>query len=130
MDRTLTDESHIRRRLREPPRRWTPSPRERVPFEQGADFEELTARALRLAGVVPEPHAGLLALLRGCQPGVSTRLRHWERRGASFRQLAAIAHRPGLSYLQRMEWYGIARSVPLSDRHAQHILDRLNERTR
>jgi hypothetical protein len=34
----------------------------------------------------------------------------------------------GMSVTERSGWYRIAESIPLSDRHAGHILKRLKER--
>ncbi len=41
--------------------------------------------------------------------------------------MAAIAHRLGMSKPERIRWYRIVESVPLSDRHARHILGKLKE---
>jgi hypothetical protein len=38
-----------------------------------------------------------------------------------------IAHKTGLSKAERVEWYRIAESVPLGQRHASHIIARLEE---
>ncbi len=53
------------------------------------------------AGAVPEPYADILKLLRGCEPASTVRLRRAEKRGASWRQLCAIAHRSGFTFEQR-----------------------------
>ena len=110
-------------------RRRTPGPEERVPFTPEATFEELTARALRIADLVPEPYAGVFALLEGCGPAVSAHVKRSEKRGASWRQLCAIAHRSGFTFEQRQEWYRVAAGVPLSDAHARHVLEHLSGRT-
>jgi hypothetical protein len=48
-------------------------------------------------------------------------------RGASFKQLGYISHLAGLSKEQRGIWYEIARSVPLSEQHAHHLIGKLKE---
>ena len=48
-----------------------------------------------------------------------------EQKGASYKQLALIAHRAGLSRAERQEWYGIVESVPLSYPHASYLPGRL-----
>ena len=47
-------------------------------------------------------------------------------RGASYKQLALIAHRVGLTKEERTEWYRIAEDVPLSDAHAAYLIETLN----
>jgi hypothetical protein len=39
--------------------------------------------------------------------------------------LAYIGHLLGMSMNERIEWYRIAESIPLCDRHAGHIIKRL-----
>ena len=51
-----------------------------------------------------------------------------QRRGATYKQLAAIGHAVGMSGAERAQWYDIARAVPLSQRHAGHILSRSKAR--
>jgi hypothetical protein len=125
------------RREHIPSRRSTPADSSRVPYEEAfgeaSAFDELTRRALALAGEArgaPEPHASLLMLLFDCYAaseivGVVYRQ---QLRGATYRQLAAIGHGVGMSKSERVEWYRICESIPLSQRHATHILDRLQER--
>jgi len=50
-----------------------------------------------------------------------------EQRGASYKKLAAIGHMVGMTKAERGRWYRIAEAVPLSDRHAGHILGRLKK---
>ncbi len=106
-------------------RREEPEPRivhedGRVPFPASADFAALTTRALEVAeevgGVVTIP----LKQLRNCQ--AMPHLDHEQRRGASYKQLAAIGHIVGMSKRERGEWYRLAESIPLSQRHAGHII--------
>src|SRR5215208_4891240 len=48
-----------------------------------------------------------------------------QRRGATYRTLAAIGHTVAMSKAERVGWYRIAETIPLSQRHAGHILSRL-----
>ena len=100
----------------------------RVPFPLGSVFEELTAAAIERAGEVGELYGHLLLLLEDCYP--LDHLVHEEEHGASYKRLAAIGHMIGMTKVQRVEWYRAAESVPLSDRHAGHILKRLKGQTR
>lgn len=50
------------------------------------------------------------------------------REGASYKSLAYIAHRMGMSEYERKRWYTIAERLPLSQAHAAIIIARLNER--
>jgi hypothetical protein len=96
-----------------------------VEFDTECDFDELTANALILAKDLPEPYAGVLKLLRGCEEAYDGPLYDQQGKGATYKQLAAIAHTAGMSKDQRIQWYGIAESVPFSRRHAGHVLSRL-----
>ncbi len=109
----------------EPPRAGQPSSDEpaRVPYPSGADFEEATERALRRAKSAPEKYGRLLEHLADCFP--LPHLGHEERRGASYKRLAAIGHAVGMTREERSGWYRVAEAVPLSDRHAGHILSKL-----
>jgi hypothetical protein len=75
-----------------------------------------------MADEVGEPCAALLRLLVGLYPEDHGRARAAQQRGASYKQLALIAHRGWLSKAERMAWYGVAESIPLSERHASHII--------
>jgi hypothetical protein len=44
---------------------------------------------------------------------------------SSYKQLAYIGHLVGMSKTERSGWYRVAESVPLSQRHAGHILSHL-----
>lgn len=99
---------------------------DRVPFLPDADFRVLTRRAVMLADDVPLPYRYVLRLLRDCE--YLTGFEDKQRRGASYKQLAAIGHNVGMSKQQRVRWYGIAEAVPLADRHASHLLGRLKRR--
>jgi hypothetical protein len=104
---------------------WTPPPpppaddKPRIPYPDGADFEEITRRAL----LVEEAYATVLSLLADCYP--LEHLAHEQNRGASYKRLAAIAHTLGMSKEERVGWYRVAEGIPLSDRHAGHILSKL-----
>ncbi len=88
----------------------------RVPYPVGTDFNETTRRALRVEG----PYASVLSLLADCYP--QTHLAHEQARGACYKRLAAIGHLCGMGKLERTGWYRCAEAIPLSDRHASHIL--------
>jgi hypothetical protein len=97
----------------------------RIPYPTGADFEEGTAEALRIAEEMGEFHlyGRLLGMLSDCE-----RMEHYapqEERGATYKQLAAIGHAARMSGPERSGWYRCAESIPLSDRHAGHILEKL-----
>jgi hypothetical protein len=98
----------------------------RVPFDPATEFSQLTARALALAEDVGGVYGSLLEMLADCEPphmaspGVA-----WEQRGASYKKLAAIGHTVGMTKEERVGWYRVAEAVPLSDRHAGHILSKL-----
>ena len=104
-----------------------PDASDRVPYDVAPhEFDHVTARALRLVREVPAPFARLLRLLIGLH--AERHGRNWwaQQRGASYKQLALIAHKAGLSKAERLEWYRIAESVPLGQRHASHIIGRLD----
>jgi len=94
----------------------TPDGHARVPFDIDLDFAALTGRALEYGG----EFAPVLNLLRDCWPVEG--LAHEQRRGATYKRLAAIGHAWGMTRAERVRWYRVAESIPLSDRHAGHIL--------
>ncbi len=99
----------------------------RVPFDPSADFSELTRRALAMAEEVGGVHGALLELLSDCEaPPMQTGA--WEQRGASYKKLAAVGHMVSMTKAERGRWYRIAEDIPLSDRHAGHILGRLKRK--
>jgi hypothetical protein len=101
----------------------------RVPFPSHLSHADVVDAALRLAECVDEPYASLLELLADCWSNPEHgSAGDEERRGASYRRLAAIGHRVGMSGRGRSRWYEVARRVPLNDRCAAHILQRLGER--
>jgi len=113
-----------------PSRRRDPSTsdtQERVPFDPFADLEVLTDRAVTMAAAVAEPYGYLLRQVADCYPAEDGPLHDQQRRGASFKSLAAIGHRVGMTKAERIQWYRIAEAVPLSQRHAGHILSKLHK---
>ncbi len=113
--------------IHEHPRRTTTADSPRVPFRGDLDHEALTRRALDLAREVPSAYAWLLRLLSDCYPSSSGRLLAEQGRGASYKRLAAIGHLAEFDQEGRGRWYRIAEEIPLSDRHAGHILSKLKE---
>jgi hypothetical protein len=109
-------------------RREASTPAERVPFDRFADFEVLTDRAVTMAEAVAQPYGFLLRQLADCYPVADVSLHGQQLRGASYRSLAAIGHRVGMTKDERIQWYSIAEAIPLSQRHAGHILSRLKSR--
>lgn len=107
------------------PRREQSSEPGRVPFNR-ADFADLTRRAVELADEVDTRYARILLMLRNCRPSPAHQVQ--ERRGASYKMLAAIGHEDGMNKRERSAWYRIAETIPLADRHAGHILSRLKAR--
>jgi hypothetical protein len=104
-----------------------PSPgRGRVPLGAPVDFERLTEEALRTAQREP-PYVGrLLRLLADCEP--LPHLAHEQGRGASYDSLDLIADLAGVHDDERLHWYRVAEAIPLTDRHAHHIVDKLKRR--
>ena len=106
---------------------------ERVPYSSSYNqlqFRFLTTKALYVAEELPEPYAGLLRLLEDCDaaPEEDTALYLQQQQGATYKTLAAIAHRAGMSKQQRSRWYEIARDIPMAQRMAGHIIQRLQDR--
>jgi hypothetical protein len=100
----------------------------RVPYPPGetSDFAALTAKAVTMAEKVGGIHGTLLEMLEDCEaPPLTTGA--WEQRGASYKSLAAIGHTVGMTKAERVQWYRIAEAIPLSQRHAGHILNELQK---
>lgn len=110
----------------DPPPRRSSTPREepaRVPFDEELGFEDLTEKAVSLAATVDAPYAALLKLLEDLEEeDESSPLYTQQSQGATYRTLAAIGHAAGMDGGERAEWYRLAESIPLSQRHAGHIL--------
>jgi hypothetical protein len=114
-----------RQAQRQPPKHHTTG--ERVPYEVGA-FDFLTRKAVAMADDLPDPFARLLHLLDDCEAAAGdVTLSRAEEVGATYKQLAYIAHLAGMSTSERMQWYRIGAEVPLSQRHAGHLVSRLKE---
>jgi hypothetical protein len=117
---------------RRPPPHPTSGAGERVDFSaaQYEVFEDLTARAVGTAERVAPPYDGLLRLLASCYPAseADTTLYRSQHSGASYKQLAYVAHLAGMDASQRREWYRICEAVPLSQRHAGHLISELQQR--
>ncbi|MDP9477884.1 MAG: hypothetical protein M3R38_19745 [Actinomycetota bacterium] len=121
-------------RVEREPRPYDESPRrpptsradaaERVPFYL-EDFRDLTRRVLAAAGEVPWLYGRLLRIVNDCHAVEDGPLYPQQYRGATYRQLAAIAHEAGMTKPERQKWYRLAESLPLSQRHAGHILTSL-----
>jgi hypothetical protein len=99
-----------------------PDDKPRIPYPTGVDFEAITRVALRRASG-NNTYGEVLALLVDCYPVED--LDYEQERGASYKRLAAIAHTWGMSKAERTGWYRVAEGIPLSDRHAAHILSKL-----
>ncbi len=118
----------------DPPLRAAQSstPREgpaRVPFDEHAqDFENLTDKALSLADTVDAAFARLLLSLEDCEEeDEDSPLFTQQQLGATYKTLAAIGHAAGMNGAERAHWYKLAEQIPLSQRHAGHILTRLKK---
>ena len=90
--------------------------RESVEVDPMLLFREITDRAL---SVDEHPYNEVLGVLQRCG-GSGCRLK-----GATYKQLAAIAHRWGMSKSQRYRWYRVAEDVQLSRKHASYIMDEI-----
>lgn len=105
---------------------------QRVPYDPALGFADefvtLTMRALSVGQRAEEPYRSLLALLIDCPADERGRAAARQERGATYRQLGRIAHDAGMTPRQRPRWYELARSIPLSDKHASHIIGRMGER--
>jgi hypothetical protein len=111
-----------------PPRPPRPEPEpDCIPFEDvlGMPFDLLTQCAIGMADDLPPLYGNLLRLLEDCGEVCSGPLGRQQDRGASYKQLAAIGYAVGMSKTQRGRWYRTAEKVPLSMRHAGHILSKL-----
>lgn len=97
--------------------------KDRVPFVADASFDQLTSLALERAGIVSEIYGELLLLLRDCV--FMADMERQQHRGASYKQLAYVAHLAKMSKPERTGWYRVAESIPLGDRHASHLISRL-----
>ena len=121
-------------RRKAPPKDSATKASERVPFEDAFEkaesFADLTAQAVQLADTVEEPYAHVLRLLEDCTEAPEDDVAGYraQHQGASYKQLAYIAHLAGLDRGQRTRWYKVAESIPLAQRHAGHLIARLKEK--
>jgi hypothetical protein len=119
------------RREYEPPRRRTTQDSPRVDytnaFDKSRSFEDLTRQAVAMAGQVQEPYASVLRLLDDCHEVAEVAGPTYRQQftGASYRSLAAIAHRAGMTKTERVQWYRICEQIPLAQRHAGHLMMKL-----
>jgi hypothetical protein len=100
----------------------------RIPFDPGVNFEERTLAILLWYRDAAEPYRRVLMSLVDCDVADQGRAYAQQYRGATYRQLAAIAHAAGMSPGERQKWYAVAESVGLSQRHGAHILGRLKRK--
>ena len=102
---------------------------DRIPYDPDLgyvdEFVSLTRRALKIGKLAGEPHKSVLMHLIDCGATDHGRPAERQYRGASYKQLAAIGHRFGMTKAVRRRWYDVAGAIPLSDQHAHHILGRL-----
>jgi hypothetical protein len=101
----------------------------RVPFEPRAwgiaTHRELIERAMELAEDAPIIYRLLIGLLEDCYTAITPQQEEREYRGASYKQLARIAHQVAMSKSERVAWYRFCERIPMSQRMAGHILGRL-----
>jgi hypothetical protein len=104
----------------------------RIPYDAALGFADefvtLTLRAVSVGRHAEEPYRSVLALLIDCPADYHGRAAAKQGRGASYRQLGRIAHDAGMTPGQRRRWYDLARSIPLSEKHASHLIDRMSGR--
>jgi hypothetical protein len=103
-----------------------------IAFEaaRGVPFEELTRRAVDLAGELEEPYRFLFSLLEGCQAPDAQGPAHLVEEattGACYRRMAKVGRLLDLDGAGRMRLYRLAQGVPLSDLHARHWLRRVDD---
>jgi len=104
----------------------------RVPFdeafERAHDFDDLTRQAVALSNTVDAAFARLLLSLEDCEEeDEDSPLFTQQQLGATYKTLAAIGHAAGMNGAERSGWYKLAEQIPLSQRHAGHILTRLKK---
>jgi len=98
-------------------------------FDRAGSFTELTRQAVRLARKLDPKFGRLLRMLSDCtEVGPEDAAGHRSQSvGAMYKQLAYIAHLAGLDGGTRQEWYSVAESIPMSQRHAGHLIKKLKE---
>jgi hypothetical protein len=98
-------------------------------FEKYGSFTEVTQAALLIGETLPQPFSGLLCLLADCaEVGEDDPIHHRAQHvGATYRSLAALAHKAGFTKAERVRLYRIAEQIPLSERHCGHLHKKLAE---
>ena len=98
--------------------------RERLPFIAPHNFEDLKDVALHHAEEnIDNLFGGLLILLADCHH--VCQLSGLEQVGSSYHTLRRIGRAVGMSEEQQQEWNSLAESIPLSERHGVHSLEKL-----
>jgi hypothetical protein len=121
--------SYVRR---QPPRHHPPQT-ERLDFtsayERFASHRDLTRHIVDVAQDYGEPYASVLLLLSDCYFAAPSEvmLSRQEAIGASYKQLAYVAHLAGMNSAQRTRFYRVAEELLLSQRHAGHLIGRLQQ---
>jgi hypothetical protein len=100
---------------------------DRIPLTRPVDFNQVTDAALNLDRAYPAIHLQALKLLEG--------IRYWpdspgQDKGATYKQLALIAHKLGMTYGQRIGWYRICERLQLRQDHAGYIIKQLYDSDR
>ena len=100
---------------------------DRMQLRQPVEFDQITAAALNLDRAYPAIHLQALLLLEGIQnwpdsPG--------QYKGATYKQLALISHKLGMTYQQHISWYRICERLQLTQDHAGYIIEHLYESDR
>jgi hypothetical protein len=83
-------------------------------------------RAVSVSQHAEEPHRSVLVLLIDCPADERGLAAAKQERGATYKQLGQIARVVGMTEGERLRWYDLARSIPLSEKHASHIIGRLD----
>jgi len=107
-----------------------PTTGDRLDFEEAlsySSFTELTRFAVAFASEVGGPYASVLRLLADCVEftDCTSPLYRQQYEGATYKSLAAIAYKALMTTEERYGWYRVAEAIPLSQRHAGHILSKL-----
>jgi hypothetical protein len=91
------------------------------------DHEGLVQHALEVAYSIEEPFHTMLSALEDCDQAAPTdyQLQRSQEVGATFKACAFAAHVAGLSSADRMKWYKLCRSLPMSQRMCGHIIMKL-----
>ena len=94
-------------------------------FETDLSFDELTARALEMAKDFGEPYDHIFSLLAGCEapaPDEGPEAVAEAHTGAGYAVLADVGRVLGLDKKGRYPIYRHSEEVPLTQRHARHLL--------